>query len=249
MRDERRTSSGWAATSARALTAPPLLAKMSTGAAAELGDDPMQVVGVLLGRRLAWPGRPSRCARRRAGRRSRRSGRGSGRRGCRSRRRPSASRSGAAAGRVGRVASWRTSSVEGGVRVDVAECAFVWLGHRGHCGVTALRPGWRRSDRRPRSGPSTMPMARTCSMASVLGKRLSMDIRVRPAPIGSIVDSDPRCAGSRRWACRRRWRTRPGRRGDGADRPRRCPSSRAAGRRWGRSCGTRPGCPGRGRGP
>ena len=32
-----------------------------------------------------------------------------------------------------------------------------------------------------------MPMARTCSIASVLGKRLSIDIRVRPAPIGSIV--------------------------------------------------------------
>ena len=32
-----------------------------------------------------------------------------------------------------------------------------------------------------------MPMARTCSIASVLGKRLSIDIRVRPASIGSIV--------------------------------------------------------------
>ena len=32
-----------------------------------------------------------------------------------------------------------------------------------------------------------MPMARTCSIASVLGKWLSIDIRVRPASIGSIV--------------------------------------------------------------
>ena len=32
-----------------------------------------------------------------------------------------------------------------------------------------------------------MPIARTCSIASALGKWLSIDIRVRPAPIGSIV--------------------------------------------------------------
>ena len=32
-----------------------------------------------------------------------------------------------------------------------------------------------------------MPMARTCSIASVLGKRLSIDIRVRPLSISSIV--------------------------------------------------------------
>ena len=48
-----RTSSGCAATRASAFTAPPLLAKMSTGPAAERLDQPVQVVGVLLGRRLA----------------------------------------------------------------------------------------------------------------------------------------------------------------------------------------------------
>ena len=32
-----------------------------------------------------------------------------------------------------------------------------------------------------------MPMASTCSIASVLGKWLSIDIRVRPPPTGSIV--------------------------------------------------------------
>ena len=32
-----------------------------------------------------------------------------------------------------------------------------------------------------------MPMARICSIASALGKMLSIDIRVRPPPISSIV--------------------------------------------------------------
>ena len=48
-----RTSSGCVATRASAFTAPPLLANRSTGPAPSVGDDPMQVVGVLLGRRLA----------------------------------------------------------------------------------------------------------------------------------------------------------------------------------------------------
>ena len=35
--------------------------------------------------------------------------------------------------------------------------------------------------------PSSWPMARSCSMASVLGKMLTIDIRVRPASTSSIV--------------------------------------------------------------
>ena len=60
-------------------------------------------------------------------------------------------------------------------------------GPRRRLGRRRPRRGSRRSGRRPAVRPSSMPKARSCSIASVLGKVLTIDIRVRPAPTSSIV--------------------------------------------------------------
>ena len=78
-------------------------------------------------------------------------------------------------------------SLAGAARRSTYSCA--WSPARRHGGrpLCSLLLGQDRVDLADRLGQApSMPMARTCSMASVLGKAVSTDIRVRPAPIASI---------------------------------------------------------------
>ncbi len=150
-------------------------------------DDPMDVVRVLLGRRLA--GRIGLGAALDAARvvghdRAVREVAGERAEPARAHRRADEEqgRCGVPCARVGRR---RSATAPGASRVCVVGSVIVVIVHLRWSRQSSARIAsiWPTACVRP----SSMPIASTCSMASRLGKWLSIDIRVRPASMGSIV--------------------------------------------------------------
>src|SRR5918994_2659671 len=108
------------------------------------------------------------------------------------------------------------------------------------------RPGSRRSGRRPASGPPPCPCRRAAPWPrrSETRSRSTSGSSRRPSPRWSRARSS---SGAPCSACRRRWRSRRGRRAGAEARPRLRPRTRGADLPPGRSCGTRPGRRGAGR--